>query len=217
VPSRATLAKIAGAAFAFGVLAALAKGQNTDGIQTVSRVRSDLGNLSTPWLLVPFVAGTYCARRRSAALVGLFATVSALAGFYLLTTFVVDLGHNGAIGDLRLEFTANRGYFEGGLVTGPLFGALGCWWRQTRTLPASILAGVLLMAEPLVLLMSGAIGPHHVVAANGLPLIPRMVWGWGLSASSDTITLSVYAVEFAIGLCVVLLVATRRRVAARNA
>jgi len=217
VPSRSTLVKIVGAAFAFGVVAALAKGQNTDGIQTLSRVRSDLGNLSTPWLLLPFIAGTYCVRRRSAALVGLLSTVSALAGFYVLTTFVIDLGHHGPVGDLRLELTANRGYFEGGLVTGPLFGALGCWWRQTRTLPASILAGALLMAEPLVLLLSGAVGPHHVVAANGLPLVARMVWGWGLSAGSDTVTISVYAVEFAIGLCLVLLVGTRRRLPARNA
>jgi hypothetical protein len=211
VPTRGTLARIVAAAFVFGVAAALAKGQNTDGIRTLSQVRSDLGNLSTPWLLVPFVAGTRCARRWPAVFVGLLATVTALAGFYLFTTFVVDLGHHGLVGDLRLEFAANRGYFEGGLVTGPLFGALGCWWRRTRTLPASIVAGSLLMAEPLVLLLGGAVGPHHVLAGgNGLPVVARMVWGWGLAASSSTIALSVYAAEFALGLFVVLLVAWRR-------
>jgi len=213
VPSRATLARILAAAFAFGLLAALAKGPNTDGVQTMSQVRGDLGNLSTPWLLVPFIAGTRCFRRRTAALVGLLATVTALAGFYLLTTFVVDLGHHGVLGDLRLEFSANRGYFEGGLVTGPLFGALGCWWRQTRTVPASIVAGTLLMAEPLVLLAGGTFGPGRVLdAGSGLPLIARMVWGWGLGADSGAVALSVYALEFAIGLAVVLLV-MRRRVA----
>src|SRR5690349_9398388 len=167
MPSRRTLLKILGAAFAFGVIAALAKGQNGDGVQSMSQVRSVLGNLSTPWLLVPFIAGTRCVRRWPAALTGLLATVAALVGFYLLTTFVVDLGHHGIAGDLRLELSANRGYFEGGLVTGPIFGALGCWWRQTQTLPASILAGALLMAEPLLLLLSGAIGPNHVISANG--------------------------------------------------
>jgi hypothetical protein len=215
MPSRGTLLKILGAAFAFGMLAALAKGQNGDGIRTMSQVRSDLGNLSTPWLLVPFVAGTRCVRRGPAAFTGLLATLSALAGFYLLTTSVIDLGNHGIAGDLRLELSANRGYFEGGLVTGPLFGALGCWWRQTRTLPASIVAGALLMAEPLLLLASGAVGPDHVVAANGLPLVARMVWGWGLGAGSGTIALSVYAVEFALGLALVLLVALRRRTTAR--
>jgi hypothetical protein len=168
-------------------------------------------------LLLPFVAGTYCVRRRSAALVGLLATAAALGGFYLLTTFAIDLGHHGVIGDLRLELTANRGYFEGGLVTGPLFGVLGCWWRQTRTLPATIVAGVLLMTEPLVLLVSGAVGPGHVLATgSGLPLIARMVWGWGFGADSGAIALSVYAVEFGLGLALVLLVALRGQTPART-
>jgi hypothetical protein len=217
VPPRKRLAAILAAAFAFGVLAALAKGQNTDGVQTVSQVRSVLGNLSTPWLLVPFIAGTRCVRVRAAALVGLLATAAALTGFYLLTTFVTDLGGHGLVGDLRLEFAANRGYFEGGLLTGPLFGALGSWWRRDRTLPASIVAGVLLMAEPLVLLLGGALGPNHVLATgNGVPLVFRMVWGWGLAWSSSAIALSVYAAEFAIGLGVVLFVAWRHGPLARG-
>ena len=218
MPSRANLVKIIGAAFVFGVIAAWAKGQNTDGVQTVSQLRSVVGNISTPWLLVPFIAGAQCLRIRTAAVVGLLATTVALTGFYLLTTFVVDLGHHGLFSDLRLEFGANRGYFEGALLTGPLFGALGGWWRQTRTIPASIVAGALLMAEPLLMLLGGAVGPRHVLAGgNGMPLVFRMIWGWGLSSDSGAIALSVYAAEFALGLAVVLLVATRRRSAARGA
>ena len=217
MPARRRLIWIVGAAFAFGVLAAVAKGQNTDGVQTMSQVRSDLGNLSTPWLLVPFIAGTSCFRIRAAALVGLIATISALAGFYLLTTFVIDLGGHGVVGDLRLEFSANSGYFEGGLITGPLFGALGGWWRQTRTVPASILAGALLMAEPLALLAGGLFGPRHVVGpGNGVPLFVRMIAGWGLGSDAGAITIAVYATEFAAGLCLVLLVAWRRRLRART-
>jgi hypothetical protein len=215
VPSRAALLKLVGAAFAFGVIAAWAKGQNTDGIQTVSQVRSVVGNISTPWLLVPFIAGAQCVRIRTAALVGLLATTAALTGFYLLTTAVVDLGHHSVVGDIRLEFGANRGYFEGGLLTGPLFGALGGWWRQTKTIPASIVAGALLMAEPLLMLLGGAVGPDHVLAGNGMPLVFRMIWGWGLSSDSGAIALSVYAAEFVLGLAVVLLVAWRRRAPAR--
>jgi hypothetical protein len=211
VPSRGTLGRIVAAAFAFGMLAALAKGQSSDGIATMSQLRSVLGNLSTPWLLVPFIAGIRCVRRSPAAIVGLLATLAALAGFYVLTTLVVDLGHHGLLGDLRLELSANRGYFEGGLVAGPLFGGLGCWWRQTRTLPISIAAGVLLMAEPLVLLLGDAVGPHHVLAAESrLPLIARMVWGWGLGGGSGAIALFVYGIEFALGLVVVLVVMRRR-------
>jgi hypothetical protein len=177
---------------------------------------SVVGNVSTPWLLVPFLAGTRCTRVRAAALVGLVATTVALGGFYLFTTLVVDLGRHGVLGDLRLEFWANRGYFEGALLSGPLLGALGGWWRRTQTLPASAVAGALLMAEPIVLLLGGAVGPHHVLAAgNGLPLIFRMIWGWGLAAGSGTIALSVYAAEFLLGLAVVALVGLRRHVPAR--
>src|SRR5437763_1636876 len=109
MPSRATLARIVVAAFTFGLIAALAKGQSSDGITTVSQLRSVLGNLSTPWLLVPFIAGSQCVRRRPAALVGLVSTLVALTGFYLFTTLVIDLGHHGPLGDLRLELSANRG------------------------------------------------------------------------------------------------------------
>jgi len=208
VPTRNRLAAILVAAFAFGVVAAVAKGQNTDGIATMSQVRGVLGNLSTPWLLVPFVAGTQCFRLRAGAVVGLFATLAALCGFYLLTTFVIDLGGHGVAGDLRLEFTGNRVYFEGGLISGPLFGSLGAWWQRERKVPVSIVAGALLMAEPIVLGLSGAFGPNRV-SDGGVPLLFRMVWGWGLGQDSGAIALGVYAAEFAIGLAVVLLVAWR--------
>jgi len=211
MPSRAQLVRIVAAAFAFGLLAAWAKGQNTDGVRAFSQLRGDVGNVSTPWLLVPFIAGTRCVRIRAAALVGLLATTAALAGFYLLTTAVVDLGGHGVVGDLRLEFWGNHVYFEAGLLSGPVFGALGGWWRRTKTIPASIVAGLLLMAEPLVLLLGGAVGPHGVLSADtGLPLVVRMVGGWGLSGGTSTIALGVYAAEFVLGLCVVLLVGRRR-------
>jgi Family of unknown function (DUF6518) len=218
VPSRAQLVRIIAAAFAFGLFAAWAKGQNTDGLAALSQLRGDLGNVSTPWLLVPFIAGAQCLRIRTAALVGLLATTAALVGFYLFTTAVVDLGGHGVIGDLRLEFWGNHVYFEGGLLSGPVFGALGGWWRRTKTIPASIVAGVLLMAEPIVLLLDGALGPKNTLANNnGLPLLFRMVGRWTLSGDTSPIAVGVYAAEFMLGLCLVVLVATRRRFATRGA
>jgi hypothetical protein len=112
-------------AFAFGVLAAWAKGQNTGGAAYPSQLRGVIGNLSTPWLLVPFFAGVQCTRLRQGSVVGLAATLCALAGFYLLSTLVQSLGGHGFLDDLRIELTGNRAYFEGGIVTGPIFGALG--------------------------------------------------------------------------------------------
>ena len=54
--SRRHVAYLLVAAFAFGVLAAWVKGPG--GAGDVSEIRSAIGNLSAPWLLVAFVAGT---------------------------------------------------------------------------------------------------------------------------------------------------------------
>jgi hypothetical protein len=137
------------------------------------------------------------------------ATTAALVGFYLLSSIVQDLGGHGFFADLRLELSANRGYLEGGLITGPLFGALGSWWRRTRTLPAWILVGVLLMAEPLVLMLLGVFGPRGVLLPAGMPMVVRLVPGWGLSNDASAVSMAVYTAEFILGLGLVLLAARR--------
>src|SRR5881275_146458 len=144
-------------AFAFGLLAAWAKGPNTDGLSTISQVRADLGNVSTPWLLVPFLAGARSRKAGPGALLGLAATMSALFGFYVLTSLLVDLGNHGIVQDLGRELEANRIYLASGLLSGPLFGALGAWWRRSRSLGASVVAGTLLVGEPIVLAGVGAL------------------------------------------------------------
>ncbi|MDQ1494019.1 MAG: hypothetical protein QOG69_502 [Actinomycetota bacterium] len=197
-------------AFAFGVFAAWAKGQNTDGVHGTAQLRSVLGNLSTPWLLVGFFAGAQFARLRDGALFGLLATLSALVGFYLLSTLVENLGGHGFVGDLRLELSGNLAYFEGGVVTGPLFGAVGVWWQRRRTTRAAFLVGALLIAEPVLMVALGAAGPHVMSGDTGLPLIARIVPGWGLTAQSGSTAWAVYGAEFGLGLGVVLLTTTRR-------
>lgn len=193
-------------AFAFGLLAAWAKGPG--GSDTMSAIRSSLGNLSTPWLLVAFAAGSGFSRLRTGALVGLLATMVALTGFYLVSSLGHDLGGHGVFDDLRLELSANRGYLQGGVITGPLFGVLGAWWRQRRTLHASVLAGALLIAEPLVLVLLGTLGPGGVLPArDAMPTVVRIVPGWGLSADSSTLSIAVYAGEFIVGLGVALFAA----------
>jgi hypothetical protein len=200
------------AALAFGAFAAWAKGPATDGIHAISQMRGALGNLSTPWLLVAFAAGAQARRVWSAALIGLFATMIALIAFYLITMLYIDLAGHGYLEDLRLELAANRGYFEGGLVTGLVFGALGGWWQRTRSPRASILVGGLMMAEPLVLVVMGAVHSGGVLSSNtGLPLVIRMMTGWGLSPDSGGISIAVYCAEFAGGLGLTLLGVQRSR------
>ena len=174
-----------------------------------SQLRGVLGNLSTPWLLVPFFAGVQCTRLRQGALVGLAATFCALVGFYLLSTLVENLGGHGFSGDLRVELTGNRAYFEGGIVTGPIFGALGAWWHRRPTARAAVLVGVLLIAEPLVMVVLGFARPH--VLAGGFPLIVRIIPGWGLTADSGGAAWAVYTGELILGLLVLAIVAAHRR------
>jgi hypothetical protein len=64
------------------------------------------------------------------------------------------------------------------------------------------------MAEPLVLLLLGASGPGGVLPA-GPPMVVRLVPGWGLSNDASTVSIAVYAAEFALGLAVVLFAARR--------
>ena len=185
-------------AFAFGLFAAWAKGQNTDGLSTISQLRSDLGNLSTPWLMVAFIAGVQSRRPRSGAVLGLLATMSALLGFYLLTSLVVDLGGHGIGDNLWRELGANRVYFVSGALSGPLFGALGAWWRATRSLGASVVAGALMIGEPIVLALIGVVFPATVVGRN-------------------SISVAVYAAELALGLVLLLVARGRPSATAREA
>jgi hypothetical protein len=206
------LALVVLAALAFGAFAAWAKGPATDGVHAISQMRGALGNLSTPWLLVAFAAGAQSRRIWAATLVGLFATMIALTAFYLITMLYIDLAGHGYFADLRLELSANRGYFEGGLVTGLSFGALGGWWQRTRSPRASILVGGLMIAEPLVLVAMGAVHSGGVLSSSsGLPLVMRMMTGWSLSADSGTISIAVYCAEFAGGVCLAVLGAQRSR------
>jgi hypothetical protein len=212
--SRRRIAFVLVGAFAFGLLAAWAKGQDTDGRAAISQLRGALGNLSAPWVLVAFVAGTWSSRLWSAALLGLLATMTALIGFYLLTTLVVDLGGHGFLDDLRRELSANRAYLEGGLLTGPSFGAFGGWWRQTRSLGTTAVAGALMAGEPIVLATIGAVFSGGVLGGN-LPAVIRIFPGWGLSTDRPAISLAVYAAEFGLGLALLLLGMQRRSALSR--
>ena len=56
-------------------------------------IRDDIGNLSAPWLLLPFFAGAAMRGRWLAeAAIGLAATCAALMAFYVADAFVLNLG-----------------------------------------------------------------------------------------------------------------------------
>jgi hypothetical protein len=206
--SKVRLWQILVVAFALGVVIALVKGQNTGGVSGNAQVRGAIGNLSTPWLLVPFFAGARFSPSWRGALAGLAATLCALVGFYLLSTLVEHLGGHGFVGDLRLELSGNRTYFEAGVVTGPICGAVGTWWRsyvrESRRTPAAVLlVGLLLLAEPIVMVLLGLLHPNVWASATRLPSVAHFVGSWGLTAESGGLTKAVYAVELGVGLVIV--------------
>lgn len=198
MPSRTRIAAALVAAVAFGVFAGWAKGPATDGLSLLAQVRSALGNLSTPWVLVAFVAGAITPRLRLAAVLGLTTTIAALLGFYMITALLVDLGGDSYLANLRIELLANRVWFQAALLSGPTFGVLGAWWTRSQR-SALLAAGLLLMAEPVVLFGLGLAFPGGVLDFS-LPAVLRVLPGWGISAGSGAARLFVYGAEFVVGL-----------------
>ena len=185
-------------AFAFGVVAALLKGQSGDGRALVSQVRSELGNLSAPWVLIAWVAGTRTDRIWRGALLGLAATLVALVGFYVVSGIVEEMGNDVVSSSLRW-ISANRVYFEAGIVSGPVFGAFGAWWARRRSPSALVVVGLLLLGEPLVLWVTGAVFPNGVLSPlTGLPLVVRIVPGFGLG-DAGAASIAVHVAEVVAG------------------
>jgi hypothetical protein len=133
-------------------------------------VRSAIGNLSGPWLLIPLVAGASTRASRVTglrhvgwgAVFGLLVTLAALGGFYASNSLVLDLGPHAWLVDLRLSVAAGRRYFLLGLLSGPVCGAFGAWWtaRDARSLAGPVAA--LLVLEPVASwVQQAAVGGDH--------------------------------------------------------
>jgi len=174
-----TLLLIVLAAAAFGAAMSVVKGNDAG-------IRDDIGNLSAPWLLLPFFAGAAVERRDLAAAAGLAATVVALVAFYVANAFVLELGPHSLATDLRLTLGATGYWIPRGIVSGPVFGALGGLWRR-RGYPALLGVAVLLLldAEPL-----------FWIAAHRMGGIASFAFQPSLAASAAEAALGVAAAAF---------------------
>jgi hypothetical protein len=196
---------------AFGVVAGVVAGQSGDGRALVSQIRGELGTMSAPWVLVAWWAGSRAGRASLGAVFGLAATLAALVGFYVVSGIVEPMGRPTVLGDIASWASANRVWFEAGLVSGPVFGALGGWWARRRSPSAAVVVGALLAGEPVVLWVTGALFPHGVLAPlTGLPLVVRVVPGLGLSGAG-VVSIAVRVVELLLGLALVASATVRRR------
>lgn len=127
----------------FGVMMSVIKG-NDPGL------RDAIGNISAPWLLIPFLASVYAERHRPshAALVGFLASMCALIGFYFANSFVLDLGPHPWLVDLSLTLPGMWFWFLLSLLSGPCFGLLGAWYTRHRTLIPALFVALLFVFEP---------------------------------------------------------------------
>ncbi len=126
----------------FGVAVAILKGGDAG-------VRNVLGNVSAPWLLLPFFAGMLGRGPLRGGLIGAATTIAALIGFYVAQAFVLDLGNYPWYTDLALTVGSGRQYYAAGLVTGPLFGALGALRTRHRRALVTTVVGLAFVGEPL--------------------------------------------------------------------
>lgn len=132
-------------ALLFGMTASVLKGNGAG-------VRDGIGNLSAPWVIVPLLAGAAAPRRRLGwgALLGLFATLLALTGFYLANAFVLDLGQHSSAADIALTLNVGSLWFKAGALSGPVMGALGAWASRRGRLTVAVIGALIVLLEPLV-------------------------------------------------------------------
>lgn len=134
---------VAFAAFAVGALDALIKGQGTGLFGALSQT-------AAPWFLLAFLAGAAMSDRPYVlgALSGLGATICALTGFYFVNSFIFVTGTWSQ--DFHIAFGSGKIYFELGLMSGPLLGWCGAWWRQHLSIVPVVVLGLAFVLEALV-------------------------------------------------------------------
>jgi hypothetical protein len=142
-PHRTSGAFVVGAvlagAFAFGALDQYLGSRNLFG--------TGVSELSAPWLLLPFAAGSGQLQWRRAAWLGLAATWLALLGDVLMIVSPVE-GVHLTPGIFAASASSQLHWFLCGLISGPLYGVLGNRWRLSRSWPAAALAAAPLILEP---------------------------------------------------------------------
>jgi hypothetical protein len=111
-----------------------------------------VSGMSAPWLLLPFVAGMTQDRARRAVALGTVVTMSALAGYFVMSNSPVEAvpltqAGRGILADVRSGY--NPLWILGGLLTSPLFAWAGYRWRVSRSWVGPVLVTVALCCEPL--------------------------------------------------------------------
>jgi hypothetical protein len=118
-----------------------------------------VGNFCAPWLVLAFLAGRTQPSWRTAVLAGLLADAGCVAGFYLdfLTLDPLELGLATSTDPLTVATTSFGRWIEfiaywlvAAVAGGAIYGALGRWWRQSRSPLAAVAVAAPFLAEPVL-------------------------------------------------------------------
>lgn len=150
------------AGVAFGTLESLVKGNGAG-------VRDGIGNLSAPWVILPLFAGAFGSRGRivPGAVIGLITTLAALAAFYLVNAFGLDLGAHSTLRDIGLTLNVGNLWFKAGAVSGPAMGAAGAWAVRRGRFAVAASAVAILVLEPLAVYLLYLTSNGRFAAGNG--------------------------------------------------
>jgi hypothetical protein len=147
---RLVLVALAGAAFGKGI--SLIPAPETQQVFWVA-------NLSSPWLVLSFLAGFSQRSLRWAAGAGIVADVSCVMGFYAqflsLDPQRFDLPRSAPLLNVAIVSTSDWLVFIAPWVlfaigAGLLYGSAGYWWARTRSLIAVAMVTVPFLIEPLL-------------------------------------------------------------------
>jgi hypothetical protein len=191
-PARVRLVLVVAGGFAYGFLTAHLP-------SSPSGSRMWAGNLSAPYLLLPFVAGALLPRRATlAAAGGALASAAAIVGFYdVLDVGDVTAASVGAPASTtarQLVLDAYGRWFStfllgvpGGtpwlsiaLVSGCLLGLVGFTWRTTRAWWLAAAVGAAFLLEPVASLVVLPVVQHirFGMAVGGYSLAPENLVLW---------------------------------------
>jgi DNA-binding beta-propeller fold protein YncE len=115
-----------------------------------------LGEMSAPWLVLPFLAGASRASRGGVPALGFAVALAAVGGFLAATGDPTGDKHDpagtltGGAGYVFLVVVDHLPWFLGAVVSGPLYALLGHRWRVTRSWPLALTATAPVMLEPVL-------------------------------------------------------------------
>jgi hypothetical protein len=166
-----------------------------------------VANVCAPYVILPFLAGSWGFRAPGAALAGAVVTGAAIAGFYGfltvgdVTNSQLDLAVNVTARDVVIEAyrrwlgTFLLGVPGGipwltiGIVVGAVAGGLGYVWRVRAATWAAVVVMALLAVEPVLYLLLAAVvpvGPDYALSGPNLAI-------WGAEAVVGLIAIALVA------------------------